>query len=70
MEPEVMTPDEVATLLRLDRETVYRNLRRGRLPGYKVGNQWRISRDALKQSLDNQLHEQSPQPAQLQDRSA
>jgi excisionase family DNA binding protein len=44
MELEILTPEEVAVLLRVDKETVYRNLRSGRLPGAKVGGQWRTRR--------------------------
>ena len=47
MDFEILTPEEVAQLLRLDKETVYRNLRAGRLPGTKVGGQWRTRRSDL-----------------------
>ena len=54
MKPEVvqeddvlLTPEEAADFLRVNRETVYRNLRKGRLPGEKFGGQWRISKRAL-----------------------
>jgi excisionase family DNA binding protein len=51
MPADIMTPEEVADYLRLNRETVYRNLRQGRLPGIKVGAQWRVSRSALDNAL-------------------
>jgi excisionase family DNA binding protein len=51
MDFEILTPEEVAQLLRLDKETVYRNLRSGRLPGTKVGGQWRTRRSDLDQLL-------------------
>jgi len=55
-----MTPEEVADYLRLNRETIYRNLRRGQLPGIKVGSQWRVSRLALNRALDPLLlHKES-----------
>jgi len=47
MQSDLLTPEEAAVLLRLNRETVYRNLRRGVLPGTKLGGQWRISKSAL-----------------------
>lgn len=60
METDIMTPEEVADFLRLNRETVYRNLRRGQLPGIKVGSQWRVSRAALNRALGNPgLHKES-----------
>jgi excisionase family DNA binding protein len=56
-----MTPEEVADYLRLNRETVYRNLRRGQLPGIKVGSQWRVSRSSLNKALEPfGLHKESP----------
>ena len=51
MDFEILTPEEVAQLLRLDKETVYRNLRLGRLPGAKVGGKWRTRRVDLDQLL-------------------
>lgn len=43
----VLTPEEAADYLRVDRETVYRRLRAGKLPGNKIGHQWRIGRADL-----------------------
>ena len=43
-----LTPDEVAAELGLHRESVYRLLREGVLPGYKAGlRQWRTPRAEL-----------------------
>jgi excisionase family DNA binding protein len=41
---EVMTPDEVATLLQIHVKTVYRLARQGVLPGRQIGRRWRFSR--------------------------
>ncbi len=43
----VMTPEEAAAYLRVNPQTVYRLLRRGTLPGVKIGRQWRIRRADL-----------------------
>jgi len=51
MQSDLLTPEEAATLLRLNRETVYRNLRRGVLPGTKLGGQWRIPKAQLETML-------------------
>lgn len=51
MNLETLTPEEVAAILRIDKETVYRNLRQGRLPGAKVGGQWRTRRVDLDRIL-------------------
>jgi excisionase family DNA binding protein len=45
--PEVMTPEEVAGLLRVDVETVEALIRDGKLPAVRVGDDWRISRAAV-----------------------
>lgn len=47
----VMSPSEVAKYLRVNFQTVYRALREGKLPGCKVGRQWRIKKSDLDQYL-------------------
>jgi excisionase family DNA binding protein len=44
---EVMTVREVAVFLRLHPATVYRLLKTHRLPGFKLGSDWRFSRQAI-----------------------
>lgn len=44
---DILTCEEAAAILHLDYETVLRLLRAGKLPGVKVGHQWRISRAKL-----------------------
>lgn len=41
---ELLTTKQLQELLQIDRTTVYRMLKDGRLNGIKVGNQWRFSR--------------------------
>jgi len=43
----LLTVDEVAKYLSVDRITVYRLLGRKQLPGFKVGKQWRFKREML-----------------------
>jgi excisionase family DNA binding protein len=46
--PEVLTVDELAALLRVDRKTVYAQIARGEIPGVRrLGKTIRISRDAV-----------------------
>lgn len=47
MSSDLITAEEAAEILRVNPHTVYRALRAGKLPGGKVGNQWRISRADL-----------------------
>jgi excisionase family DNA binding protein len=44
---EFLTVDEAANELRVDRRTVYRCLKQGKLHGQKLGPRWRIRRSAL-----------------------
>lgn len=46
-EHTLLTCEEAATYLRLHPRTVGRMLQEGRLPGVKVGRQWRIRRADL-----------------------
>lgn len=48
---ETLTPEEAAAILRVNPQTVYRALRAGKLPGAKVGAQWRILRADLEEYL-------------------
>lgn len=47
-EKEFYLPEEIAQKLRIDRETIYRHLRSGKLKGNKIGGaSWRISQEDL-----------------------
>ena len=49
-----MTPEDVADLLRIDRETVYRMARRGQLPAFKVSSRWRFLPSHLQRWMEAQ----------------
>lgn len=51
MNHELLTPEEVAAMLRVHPETVLRALRSGKLSGTKVGRQWRVARETLEEYL-------------------
>ena len=44
---DVLTPDEAAELLRTDAATVIAMAEDGKLPGRKLGEEWRFARTAL-----------------------
>lgn len=44
---EMLTPNEVAELLRVPTKTVWRWCRNKTLPAIKIGKYWRIPRDEL-----------------------
>jgi excisionase family DNA binding protein len=41
---EIMTPSEVAALLKFHLKTVYKLAERGVIPGNRIGRSWRFSR--------------------------
>jgi excisionase family DNA binding protein len=41
---EIMTADEVAEYLRMNRTMIYRLLKRKELPGFKIGTDFRLRR--------------------------
>jgi excisionase family DNA binding protein len=43
----VMTLEEVAEYLRIHPSTVYRLLKKGQLPAFKVGSDWRFNREHI-----------------------
>jgi len=51
---ELVTTRQLQELLQVDRITIYRMLNDGRLQGFKVGGQWRFSRQALEAWLQDQ----------------
>lgn len=44
---DLLTTKQLQELLKVDRTTVYRLLKSGRITGVKVGNQWRFSREEV-----------------------
>lgn len=49
MDKPYLSIQEVAKRFRVNATTVYRLAKQGRLPAFKVGNQWRFSEDRLKE---------------------
>jgi excisionase family DNA binding protein len=45
--PEIMTPDQAAAFLQVDRETVYRYIRSGKLDASRLGRSYRIPRQSI-----------------------
>lgn len=55
--PAMLKPTEVAEFLCIHKNTVYKLIRRGDLPAFRVGKSWRIQRNALFHLLDEAEHE-------------
>jgi excisionase family DNA binding protein len=50
----VITVRELAEYLRVHQSTVYRLLRGNKLPSFRVGSDWRFSREAVEQWMSEQ----------------
>jgi excisionase family DNA binding protein len=50
-EDRLLTPEDVADLLSVDREWVYRRARSGYLPAIKIGKFWRFRESAIRRFL-------------------
>jgi len=46
---KVLTVNELAEYLRVHRSTIYRLLKKGQLPGFKIGSDWRFNIEAIDQ---------------------
>ena len=51
---ESLTALEVAELLKITKNTVYELVKRGELPGYKVGKKLRIDKDDVENYINSQ----------------
>jgi excisionase family DNA binding protein len=45
----LMTVKEVAALLRVSPQTLYKMLEQGSIPAVKIGSQWRFDRDQIRE---------------------
>ena len=48
-----LTVNEVAKRFGVNVTTIYRLVQRGKLPAFKVGNQWRLSKHRLEQWVED-----------------
>ena len=49
--PEIMTPKEVASYLKLSVLTVYKHVKQGTIPGFRIGNSWRFDKKKIDAAL-------------------
>ena len=52
MSVDIMTIDEVADYLRINKKTAYRLAGESKLPGFKVGGAWRFRRSEIESWID------------------
>ena len=55
---QIMTVEEVAEFLKLSKITVYKLVKKGDLPGFRVGNSWRFRRETIAGIISKQLEGQ------------
>ncbi|CAM3972925.1 helix-turn-helix domain-containing protein [Mesobacillus zeae] len=53
MEGRVYTPDEVASLFNISKNTVYEMIKRGELRAFKIGNRFRIERSEVRRIISS-----------------
>jgi excisionase family DNA binding protein len=44
---DILTVKELCELLRIHPSTLYKLLRQGKIPSFRVGNEWRFRKDAI-----------------------
>ncbi|HXF76629.1 MAG TPA: helix-turn-helix domain-containing protein [Methylomirabilota bacterium] len=62
---EIMTPSEVAALLKIHLKTVYKLAEKGVIPGNRIGRSWRFSRSDVLELVSSKgmnLSENAEQP--------
>jgi excisionase family DNA binding protein len=52
LNPDLLTVEETAAVLRINRQTVYRLIKSGKLPAFKVASGIRIEQAAIKEYLE------------------
>lgn len=51
---QVMTLDELSVYLKIPKSTLYKLVQEGRIPGQKLGKQWRFGKAAIDRWLDSE----------------
>jgi excisionase family DNA binding protein len=57
---EILTVKELSSLLRVHPTTVYKLLREGRIPSFRVGTDWRFRKDRIERWIAEEC-ERTPQ---------
>lgn len=56
---KLMTIKEVAEYLQLEEHTVYKMARKGEIPAFKLGKNWRVRKDLLDKWIEEQIKKKS-----------
>jgi excisionase family DNA binding protein len=60
MTSPIMTTPEVARYLRIHYSTLYKLIRQGRIPAFKIGADYRFKRDAIEKLLTDREEKRRP----------
>jgi excisionase family DNA binding protein len=52
---KLLTPKEVCEMLHIHRATLYKLIRKGKLPSFKIGGDWRFRTDLLESWMAEQM---------------
>lgn len=56
MQEELLTTQQVAQYLNVDKFTIYRLVAKKQIPAFRVGNQWRFKKSILEQWLHKNMN--------------
>jgi excisionase family DNA binding protein len=56
MKSKLLTVDELSEHLRVHKTTIYRMLKEGKLPGFRVGTDWRFDVDVIERWQRDQMN--------------
>ncbi len=59
MDDDILTVKELAAWLKLNEKTAYKLVLQGKIPGFKVGGSWRITRGEIKKWIEKQQEKAS-----------
>jgi excisionase family DNA binding protein len=54
-EYEVLTLKELSEMLHIHPDTLYKLIRKGKIPGFRIGNEWRFRTDLLNTWMAEQM---------------
>jgi len=57
-ESQIMTVEDVAAYLKLSKITIYKLVKKGQLPGFRVGNSWRFRKDKIMEVVSEPMPEE------------
>jgi excisionase family DNA binding protein len=59
---QFLTVSELSDYLHVTKTTIYRMLREGKLPGFRIGSDWRLNVDAIEQWQRDQMNDNARKP--------